>query len=217
MKFRTGASAVEVTALGRVYVTGNSQTHQLILETAAGATLASVNWSPAGGVHNQIKYVALGTPVTLAANTEYYLGSAEVSGGDRWYSYDTVVTTSGAATVLAGAYDIGAGWVNVGVAGNSYVPVSLQYCAEPCVETGLVSSFTPGTLRNNAGGYRGMKFRTGASAVEVTGLGRVYVTGNSQTHQLILETVAGATLASVNWTPAGGVHNQIKYVAWARQ
>ena len=152
--------------------------------------------------------------MTLAANTEYYLGSAEVSGGDRWYSYDTVVTTGGAATVLAGAYDIGAGWVNVGVAGNSYVPVSLQHCATGgCVETGLVSSFTPGTLRNNAGGYRGMKFRTGASAVEVTGLGRVYVTGNSQTHQLILETAAGATLASVNWTPAGGVHNQIKYVA----
>ena len=30
--------------------------------------------------------------------------------------------------MLAGAYDIGAGWVNVGVAGNSYVPVSLLYC-----------------------------------------------------------------------------------------
>jgi uncharacterized protein (DUF736 family) len=168
-------------------------------------------------VHNQIKYVALAAPVTLLPNTEYYLGSAEVSGGDTWYNYNTVVTTTAAASVLSAAYNVGAGWINLGAANNSYVPVSLWYCTgSGCVPTDWVTGFTPSTLRNNAGGYRGLKLKTGASSVEVTGLGRVFVNGNSQNHELVLvQAVSGVTVASATWSPAGGVHNQIKHVALA--
>ena len=50
--------------------------------------VASATWTPSGGVHNQIKYVALAAPVTLAPNTQYYLASQEEAGGDRWYNHE---------------------------------------------------------------------------------------------------------------------------------
>ena len=43
-------------------------------------------------------------PVTLAADTDYYLASQEVSGGDIWYDGNTVVTTTGVAAVLNTVY-----------------------------------------------------------------------------------------------------------------
>ena len=89
---------VTVSELGRVYLNGNAQNHEVALFLAStGAKVASVVWTPVGGVHNQIKHLALGTPVVLPANTEYYLASWEVSGGDSWYSSDTVLTTTGVA------------------------------------------------------------------------------------------------------------------------
>jgi hypothetical protein len=58
-------------------------------------------------------------PVTLAANTQYYLASQEVGGGDSWYSYNTAVPTTSAATVQTPVYsNDGTSWTPYGTAGS---------------------------------------------------------------------------------------------------
>jgi hypothetical protein len=102
MRFVVGANPLQVSALGRIYVDGNTQSHQLrLIYAVKGATVASVLWVPAGGAHNQIKYAMLPAPVILAANTEYYLVSQETAGGDMSYGDNTRIATTAAAGVLA--------------------------------------------------------------------------------------------------------------------
>jgi hypothetical protein len=220
-RFRVGAAPVEVVQLGRVFLNGNSQSHELrIVRVSDKATVASATWTPAGGLHNQLKYVPLAAAVTLAANTEYYLVSREVAAGDFYYSFNTGVATTGVAAIQSAIYSTdGVNWfIPGGSAGSwSYVPVGFLYCGGGggggCVETPLVSSFTPGSRRNDVGSWRGNRLRVGASAIEVRKLGRVFLDGNVQTHVIRLVRVSDkAVVASANWTPAGGTHNQIKYV-----
>jgi hypothetical protein len=132
MRLRVGASPLEVRALGRIYLSGNVQNHELrLVEVSSTSTVASVVWTPAGGVANQIKYATLAAPVTLAANTDYDLASREVSGGDQWYycSLTTVTTTEAASVLLAVSSTSGVTWVTTSRAGHTYGPVSLQYCS----------------------------------------------------------------------------------------
>jgi hypothetical protein len=139
MRLQVGASPLTVQSLGRIFVNGNTANHELRLVLATTkATVASVVWTPSSGVHNQIKYAPLTSAVTLTANTEYYLASQEVSGGDQWYSWDTTVTTTSAAAALSGIYSPNATtWTPNGTAGHTYVPVSLQYCGTAAsVESG---------------------------------------------------------------------------------
>ena len=135
---QVGASPMEVRGLGRVYVSGNTLNHLLrLVRVSDGVVVASVTWTPAGGVSGQIKYEAFETPVILAANTHYRLASQELSGGDTWHSYDTEVTTTDAATVLGSLRSTdGSTWLVAGTAGSySYGPVSLMYdAAQPEIQ-----------------------------------------------------------------------------------
>ena len=93
MKFTVGASNLTVSALGRIFITGNSGTHIVkLVQAANGADVpgGSVSVSMVGGVAGQFKYIALGSPVTLQANTAYYLVTQEVNGGDQWYGTGSV-------------------------------------------------------------------------------------------------------------------------------
>ncbi|GEM_PF-1428563 len=164
------------------------------------------------------EYVALAAPVTLAPNTQYYLASQEEAGGDSWYNQDTTVTTTDAAVVEAPVYSRDArSWVAQGSGGSySYGPVSLRYCAMVGQETALVTDFIAGDSWNNYTGWVGMQLQVGARPLEVSSLGRVYITGNKASHELRLVRVSDrVVLAAATWTPSGGVHNQIKYVALA--
>jgi hypothetical protein len=179
LRLRVGSSPLEVQSLGRIYVNGNAGNHELrLVAVAGGATVASVIWTPASGVHNQIKYAALAAPVTLPPNTEYNLASQEVSGGDTWYRFTTVVTTTGAATVSSAVYSInGSTWGTVGSAGNSYGPVSLQYCqSQPPPQVALteaaagarpsiarITRLDAGRVRLTVSGNRGQPFEILAS------------------------------------------------------
>jgi fibronectin type 3 domain-containing protein len=85
IRFVVGSSPLQVRALGRIYVNGNTQTHELrLIHAATKATVVSVLWTPAGGIHNQISYAPLAAPATLSANTEYYLASKETAGDDSF-------------------------------------------------------------------------------------------------------------------------------------
>jgi fibronectin type 3 domain-containing protein len=139
IRFVVGANPLQVSALGRIYVDGNAQSHELrLVHAATGASVASVLWMPAGGIHNQIKYAALPAPVTLAANTEYYLVSQEAAGGDMSYGDNTTIATTAAAGVLASAYsDDGSIWWRYGALGSyGYGPLDLKYCES--IVTGLL-------------------------------------------------------------------------------
>ena len=134
MRFLVRTSPLQVSALGRIYIDGNTQSHELRLVNAeTGATAASVLWMPAGGTHNQIKYGTLPAPVILAANTEYYLASQEIAGGDFSYGDNTRIATTAAAVVLTSASsDDGSMWWRYGTSGSyGYGLLDLKYCESP--------------------------------------------------------------------------------------
>jgi hypothetical protein len=120
-------------------VNGNAATHELRLVNALSkAVVAAAVWDPAGGVHGTFRYARLGAPVVLTANTEYYLASREVSGGDRWYNATTSVTTSSAASVPGTAYSLdGVTWTQGSVAGRAFGPVDLRYSIRAAGAAGL--------------------------------------------------------------------------------
>jgi hypothetical protein len=133
MKFTVGGTPVTVTSLGRIYVTGHTGTHTLkIVNAGTGSDVAggsvSLNLST-GTPSNGFKYVALAAPVTLSANTAYYLVSQETSGGDQWYDFNTVLTTTTVATVNNAVQRPNNTWQAAGGANNSFAPVDFKYAS----------------------------------------------------------------------------------------
>jgi hypothetical protein len=171
-RFEVGASAMQVLQLGRVFINGNTQDHELrLVRVSDNAVVASVNWTPAGGVHNEIKYVPLSAPVTLEANTRYYLASLEVAGRDNWYSYNTAVTTTGMAAVQTAAYSSnGVSWSAFGAAGSfSHGPVSVTYCDKPAPVVSVVAAdATAGEPGTGQGAGVFMFYRTGPTSSDLT-------------------------------------------------
>jgi hypothetical protein len=82
MKVTVAASSVTVSRLGRVFVTGNTGTHIVKIVNAATSqdvSGGSVSVSMTGGSSGAFSYANLPTPVTLSANTSYYIVSQETS------------------------------------------------------------------------------------------------------------------------------------------
>lgn len=136
MKFTTGASTVPVSQLGRWVVNGNSQLHLVKLVNAStGALVAMTAVNTAGTTPGAFAYGRLSSPVTLAANTAYYLVSQETSGGDQWYDYASTVTSTGlVASINSGVWWNGTSWNLVGGTNHTYVPVDLIDPSDPSVE-----------------------------------------------------------------------------------
>lgn len=132
MKFTVGSSGLTVKELGRYFVSGNSGTHTLkIVKVGDGSTVATASINMSSGTADALgyKYVSI-TPVTLTANTAYYLASLEVNGGDQWYGrLDTgmpQLTTTSAATVNTAVYYMNSVWNEYGT-GRCYVPLNFKY------------------------------------------------------------------------------------------
>jgi hypothetical protein len=107
MQVRIGGEDVRVSALGRWVVAGNRDTHTVkLVDAATGADVAgaSATVATAGAPAGAFAYAALPAPVTLRANSTYYLVSLERDGGDEWYNVDTRLVTSGFATVPGYVY-----------------------------------------------------------------------------------------------------------------
>jgi hypothetical protein len=131
MRIGVGSSPITVTALGRIYVAGNSGTHTVKLVNAAtGADVpgGTVSVGMSGGTAGQFKYGSLSSPVVLAAGATYYVVSQETAGGDLWHDYNSTVTTTSAATEQSAVYGPGGGvWTAFGSAGQTFVPVDFKY------------------------------------------------------------------------------------------
>jgi RHS repeat-associated protein len=80
--------------------------------------------------------------------------------------------------------------------------------------TSFVTGKTLGALRSDYTGHVGMKITIGSQAVSVTGLGRIFVSGNSGTHTLkVVRASDNAVVASANLNMSGGSANQFKYAS----
>jgi hypothetical protein len=128
MNLRVGSTALSVTAIGRVCVAGNNQSH--IVKFVNPATNqdvpgGSVTVNMAGCTASQFVYATLAVPLTLAANTQYYLVSQETLGGDRWFDQSRL-STKPEATVLTSVFSNGASYVPNSV-NTSYVPPNFLF------------------------------------------------------------------------------------------
>ena len=68
-----------------------------------------------------------GGPLSLAANTAYYLVSSESPGGDRWATSNTTITTTPVATCNGALLSNGASWTLRPPANTTFGPVNFKY------------------------------------------------------------------------------------------
>jgi prepilin-type N-terminal cleavage/methylation domain-containing protein/prepilin-type processing-associated H-X9-DG protein len=130
--FTVGAAPLTVTALGRLFITGNSGTHPLGIVKASDSSVvasASLTAGGAGAVHNQHQWVTLPTAVTLAANTQYAMLTQEAMSGDEWYEVSTIslpaVASAPAARYAGNFPSIGTLYSNG--SNNSYAHPNFKY------------------------------------------------------------------------------------------
>jgi hypothetical protein len=131
MKFTVGATPLVITQLGRWTVAGNNGMHIVKLVQANGADMpgGSVTLNLAGATAGTYTFAALASPVTLLANTSYFLMTQESAGGDRWYDF-TPVTATSAGAVDAPAYQQSNGnYVTLSPGASSYGPPNFLYSA----------------------------------------------------------------------------------------
>ena len=116
MKFTVGIPSISVYSVGRICVAGNQQTHLVKIVNAAtgmdvpggSASVDMMHCTP-----GQFQYATLAGLANLQAGAAYYLVSQENSGGDQWYDYGAISTTS-AVTVNSAIWFDGANWQPVG-------------------------------------------------------------------------------------------------------
>src|SRR6185436_18834629 len=87
----------------------------------------SVSISLASGAVGQFKYASLANPITLAANTAYYLVSQETSGGDQWAQETTAVTTTTVAACNGAILSNSSAWTLRPPPNATFGPVDFQY------------------------------------------------------------------------------------------
>ena len=130
MTIRIGTSPITVTGLGRIVAGTSTGTHLVkIVQASNGVDLpgASATVNVAGGAPNTFVYASLASPVTLSANTSYYVLTLETFGGDQWYDYNSTVQTASVASVTSAVYGTGAPYTALGSSGETYGPVDFLY------------------------------------------------------------------------------------------
>ena len=110
-----GSSAITVSAIGRTQLVGNGGIHTLKIVTASSGadvagTTVTLDLASASKADYGFAYTQLASPVTLAANTTYYVVSQETNGGDQWLDGDTTVGVSSDAVVNGCIYSSGGSW-----------------------------------------------------------------------------------------------------------
>ena len=144
MEIMVGPAPIIVTQLGRIVAATNSGVHEVKIVSpvstpvtgtpVAGIDVASVNVTTVAQVNQSnvgtFAWTALPQPVTLQANTIYFVVSAEVDGGDLWNEEQTVPTTAVAAlqfSVFTVASGPDAGKYQRANTGRCFGPVSFRY------------------------------------------------------------------------------------------
>jgi hypothetical protein len=185
-RLTVGSSALNVSSIGRLCLAGNSSTHTVKF-AANGQDVpgGSAQVNMAGCTAGQFVYSSLSSTISLQPGVTYELASQEVSGGDTWYDSGPVSTTADAAVNDAVFYN--GSWINSSGANTSFVPPNFQYT----VATGIVVTSAPyitgyttagRAVRNDFGGWVGVRLTVGSSSLTVTSIGRLCLAGNLSTH-----------------------------------
>lgn len=181
----------------------------------------------AAGVPEQFKYEKLDTPVTLLADTTYFLFSDETAGADYWHDK---VYTSGLSTYKAAL--VGNGIINIYPAkyvsgtltvyntvddqNSGFGLVSFRTGCVGCAQNNAITpSGEYGNKVRSTTGRFGIRFTTGAAPVTVYELGRMIVAGNNQTHTVRLMASDGTTqLASVDINASSAIADPNDLTTW---
>jgi Concanavalin A-like lectin/glucanases superfamily/Bacterial Ig domain/Chitobiase/beta-hexosaminidase C-terminal domain/Bacterial Ig-like domain (group 2) len=197
MNITVGASPITVTALGRIVLAGNTGSHVVkIVQASNGAdvTGGSVTVNTAAGEPGSFAYASLSSPITLNANTSYYVVTQETQGGDQWYDYNnTIVQTTNVATVGTAIYGSGSSYFTEGSTGQTYGPVDFLYggttSSAPSIsqqpQSSAVTAGQVGTFSVVASGATGYQWQEqvpgGTSFTNISGaVGTSYTTGTTQ-------------------------------------
>ena len=168
MQFTVGPTQLNVTSLGRIYVAGNTRSHLVkLVRVSDGADVpgGSVTVSLPSGTAGQFAYAQLASPVTLPANTAYYLVSQETNGGDQYYDVSAVAASNVVAVNSPVYFWPGSGYYPTGTPNASYVPLNMLY------STGSVAAPTV-SISSPAGGatISGASVPVSATATAAPGL-----------------------------------------------
>lgn len=190
MQFTTGADALTVSALGRLFAAGDTAAHTVkLVQASTGADVpgTTVSISMASGVSGRFTYASLTTPVTLPANTSYFLVSLETSGQDKWFDFGPV-TANSVAVVNGPAYWDGSRWVLVSTLPSwAYGPVDFQYTKASSPVAPTVSITVP---------VAGAVVSTGSLSVSVS------TTGTVNGIQLLVDGTNSGSVLSPSSFPA---------------
>ena len=124
-RLEVGASDINITHLGRWIVSGNTDIHEIAIWDAAGTQkLASANIDTTE--HSAGTFGFATCSYTLLANTQYRIGSKEVSGGDFWHSRQ-FYSTSAAASLVAPVFGVSNMTSQAGNNPEIFGPVNFRY------------------------------------------------------------------------------------------
>lgn len=121
------SSAITLTHLGRIWLTGNSGTREVRVYVNAGALVASAVIDLSSGVNDQYNYTAI-TPVLLTSGQPYLISSQETNGSLQWRDLATAPATCGHATcVIGGFHATNPEALNRTGSGQLFVPVNFKH------------------------------------------------------------------------------------------
>jgi hypothetical protein len=206
--YSAGSQFVQVPAPGYSYVPVNllyaTNLSVSITAPSAGATLNGVTTftataTNATSVQFQINGNNAGSPVSGSGPT-YNL------------SYDTSLLANGTYQLAAIASGGGS------TVTSASVGFTVNHVYSSPTGVGAITGYNLSATRNNFSGFIGMQFTVGCAPVTVTGLGRLYLSGNNGVHTVKLVRASDGTDlpgASVNIQPSLGTAGQFTYAAFA--
>lgn len=142
-KITIGSEPLTVTALGRMFIDGNTQSHELkIVDAATGTDLPGSSVTVNGGKGDEITYAKLDNPLVLEAGRTYYIVTKENMNGDFWYHNDGLISYESVAKIECAVFQ-DTSWYDEGNPNMAFGPVDFKYIADK--STSLIKDDTAET------------------------------------------------------------------------
>lgn len=127
----TPNSAITITDLGRWVVSGNSQSHTVLIMDGSSpfSTIVSAAVNTSGAMAGAFLFASV-TPTVLTSGHGYWIGTVETNAGDQFYNNDTTITVTGAATEGVSAFHSGTCPASFGsstASPHAFGPVNFKY------------------------------------------------------------------------------------------
>ncbi|MDD6236282.1 MAG: hypothetical protein PUB00_02760, partial [Clostridiales bacterium] len=131
MKITVGDKPISVYSLGRIFITGNTQSHHVkLVDATTGKDIEGSTVTVKGGTDGKITYAKLERPIVLEAGRSYYIVSEEKDGGDFWYHNDAKILCQKDAKIDSAVFNYQGTWNLEGASSCAFGAVSMQYEVE---------------------------------------------------------------------------------------